>query len=71
MLPLVRKPIAGATASRFPLARPEPPGALPDAEGLGVAQDYTEAARWYRSAAEQGDANAQASLAMMYASGTP
>ena len=36
-------------------------------EGLGVSQDYAEAARWFRLAAEQGDANAQRNL--MYLEG--
>jgi hypothetical protein len=31
-----------------------------------VAQDYAEAARWYRKAAEQGNAVAQGSLGFMY-----
>ena len=34
--------------------------------GVGVPQDYAEAARWYRKAADQGDANAKAGLASMY-----
>jgi TPR repeat protein len=34
--------------------------------GQGVPQDYTEAARWYRKAAEQGDASAQCNLGYMY-----
>jgi TPR repeat protein len=37
--------------------------------GQGVLQDYVEAARWYRRAAEQGVATAQANLADMYAFG--
>lgn len=37
--------------------------------GLGVTQDYAEAAKWYRSAAEQGDAVAQNLLAFMYENG--
>jgi TPR repeat protein len=28
-------------------------------DGLGVSKDYTQAARWYRGAAEQGDPNGQ------------
>ena len=32
-------------------------------KGEGVAQDRREAVRWFRKAAEQGDANAQYSLA--------
>ena len=38
-------------------------------EGLGVSQDYAEAARWFRLAAEQGDAGAQCQLRAMYAIG--
>ena len=37
--------------------------------GDGVLQDYSEAARWYRLAAEQGLAAAQAMLGGMYRSG--
>jgi len=33
--------------------------------GQGVKQDYTEAARWYRKAAEQGYALAQFNLGNM------
>jgi TPR repeat protein len=36
------------------------------ANGRGVSQDDIEAARWYRMAAEQGYAQAQASLGAMY-----
>ena len=35
-------------------------------QGQGVSQDYTEAAKWYRKAAEQGNGPAQASLGQMY-----
>jgi len=35
----------------------------------GVPQDYAEAARWYRKAAEQGDARAQKDLGHMYFDG--
>jgi len=35
----------------------------------GVAQSYSEAAKWYRLAAEQGDVRAQVSLGMMYKEG--
>ena len=31
--------------------------------GQGVKQDHTEAVKWYRKAAEQGDANAQTARA--------
>jgi S1-C subfamily serine protease len=37
--------------------------------GHGVKQDYAKAAKWYRKAAEQGDAAAQFNLAIMYAFG--
>ena len=39
------------------------------ATGLGVPQDEAEAVRWYRLAAEQGDAEAQFNLGAMYAIG--
>ena len=39
------------------------------ASGQGVAQDYKEAARLYRLAAEQGHAKAQGNLGIMYESG--
>lgn len=38
-------------------------------KGHGVTQDYTEAVKWYRKAAEQGDAVAQNNLGWMYKSG--
>jgi hypothetical protein len=38
--------------------------------GLGVAQDYAEAARWYMKAAEQGDVAAQYNVALLYEKGT-
>src|SRR5215831_9235476 len=37
------------------------------AQGWGVAQDYAEAVRWYRKAAEQGNTRARTILGMMYA----
>lgn len=37
--------------------------------GLGVREDRREAARWFRAAAEQGDAGAQAILGSLYAAG--
>ncbi len=37
------------------------------AQGRGVPQDYQEAARWNRKAAEQGLAIAQGQLGVMYA----
>ena len=37
--------------------------------GQGVAQDYQQAAAWYRKAAEQGNASAQSNLGLMYSQG--
>ena len=38
-------------------------------KGQGVLGDYREAVKWYRKAAEQGDASAQNNLGVMYADG--
>ncbi|MEQ1814439.1 MAG: tetratricopeptide repeat protein, partial [Candidatus Nitrotoga sp.] len=38
-------------------------------EGQGVPQDYKEAAKWFRLAAEQGKASAQVNLGLMYHQG--
>ena len=38
-------------------------------EGQGVPQDYAEAVKWYRKAAEQGHARAQNNLGAMYYKG--
>ena len=38
-------------------------------DGRDVPQDYSEAAKWYRLAAEQGQASAQSNLALMYRQG--
>ena len=38
-------------------------------DGQGVKQDYFEAVKWYRKAAEQGYANAQFNLGVMYYQG--
>ena len=35
-------------------------------KGLGVTKDYTQAVKWWRKAADQGYANAQANLGVMY-----
>ena len=35
-------------------------------KGRGVPQDYAEAVRWYRLAAEKGNATAQFNLGLMY-----
>ena len=40
------------------------------AAGTGVTKDLTEAAKWMRKAAEQGNAIAQRSLGVMYADGS-
>ncbi len=37
--------------------------------GRGVTQDYAEAVRWYREAADQGLAAAQFNLGLMYYNG--
>ena len=37
--------------------------------GQGVIRDNKEAAKWFRKAAEQGDADAKTLLAMMYYAG--
>ncbi len=39
------------------------------ADGQGVPEDDAEAVRWYRLAAEQGNASGQSSLGYMYATG--
>ena len=38
-------------------------------QGLGVAQDFAQAAKWYRLAAQQGHAGAQFNLGGLYAQG--
>ena len=38
-------------------------------KGLGVPQDYAQAAAWYRKAADQGLADAQSSLGYAYSDG--
>jgi TPR repeat protein len=35
-------------------------------KGQGLAQDYAEALKWYRKAADQGNADAQYGLGGMY-----
>ena len=39
------------------------------AEGDGVAKDLEEAIKWWRKAADQGDANAQFNLGWAYSNG--
>jgi TPR repeat protein len=65
---------AAALGHWLPLAEQGSPQAqfnvgLLHAKGRGVAQDATEAARWYRLAAEQGLAQAQYNLAALYEQG--
>ena len=56
--------------------RPRPGGWGPTIFGVccelgdGVSKDPAEAVRWYRKAAEQGDAQAQNDLGRCYATGT-
>ena len=38
-------------------------------DGKGVEQDFKEAVKWYQKAADQGYANAQGSLGVMYGMG--
>ncbi len=38
-------------------------------DGRGTPQDYAEAVRWFRPAAEQGNADAQNNLGFMYGNG--
>jgi len=38
--------------------------------GEGVPKDFSEAARWYRKAADQGDAKAQVDLGYLYNHGS-
>jgi TPR repeat protein len=37
--------------------------------GLGVPQDYAEAAKWYRKASDQGNSSAQTALSGLYTIG--
>ncbi len=58
----------------MPLARDDDPAAQRNIAhlyrfGLGVAQDFKEAAYWYREASEMGLSGAQANLAIMYLRG--
>ncbi|MCP4827986.1 MAG: sel1 repeat family protein, partial [Proteobacteria bacterium] len=38
-------------------------------KSLGVSEDYAEAVKWYRLAADQGYADAQCNLGVMYDNG--
>src|SRR3990170_1139826 len=42
---------------------------LEGTKGTGISQDYAEAAKWLRKAAEQDNAKAQSSLGELYAKG--
>ena len=35
-------------------------------KGYGVTQDYSEAVKWYRKSADQGNATAQSNMGIMY-----
>jgi TPR repeat protein len=68
----------GSQKSRLAAARPEVDYADAEAQfsrglqfatGAGTAQDYAQAADWYRKAAEQSHGLAQFNLGVMYASG--
>ena len=52
------------------LARAQYNPGLMYADGEGVPQDYAEAVRWYRLAADQGLAGAQLNLGLISASGS-
>ncbi|MEQ9639411.1 MAG: hypothetical protein RIM84_05240 [Alphaproteobacteria bacterium] len=65
---------AAAREAWLPLARDGDPAAQRNLahlyrRGLGVAQDFAEAATWYERAAELGLASAQVNLALMYVRG--
>ena len=60
--------IARPPCSTFP--RPNTTSASSTSDGIGVPQDYTQAADLYRRAAEQGNASAQFNLALLYDNGT-
>ena len=59
---LQRKAENGEVAAQFNLA-------FMYAEGQGVPQDYKQAVKWSRLAADQGDGKAQYYLGAMYAKG--
>ena len=51
------------------MANSETYGPLVKAQGTGVPKDSAEAVKWYRKAAEHGNAVAQSNLGLMYANG--
>ena len=83
MLPIMEKSWLGkmfSSSPKIPPAAARPSVDYTDAEvqfglglkfasGAGVAQDYAQAADWYRKAAEQNHGLAQFNLGMMYANG--
>ena len=65
---------AAAAEAWLPLAREDDPAAQRNLahlyrRGLGVPQDFAEAAKWYERAADIGLASAQVNLALMYIRG--
>ncbi|NTV99504.1 MAG: sel1 repeat family protein [Chlorobiaceae bacterium] len=75
---LLSAPVSGETLSRFQAAMIEARKGNPAAQnkvgayyqiGIGTDQNNTEAARWFRAAAEQEYAEAQFNLAEMYEEG--
>jgi TPR repeat protein len=58
--PLKERAAKGDVDAQFMLAKQY------EAGRAGLKQDYAEACKWYRAAAEQNDPFAQASLALMY-----
>ncbi|NIP71513.1 MAG: sel1 repeat family protein, partial [Gammaproteobacteria bacterium] len=58
-----------ATPERTPPEAVYTPFDETSTNGKGVPKDQSEAVKWYREAAEQGDANAQINLGVMYQKG--
>ena len=50
-------------------AAPSPDFGVINPDGQGVAQNYVDALKQYRNAADQGDAEAMSALALMYSEG--
>ena len=61
-LELVKKAESGDVEAQYLLGRSYD-------KGKGVAQDYKEAAKWYKKAAEHGSADAQSNLGYCYETG--
>ncbi|MGB8261911.1 MAG: serine/threonine-protein kinase [Terracidiphilus sp.] len=66
-LPVAKKPPSNAEAPEDAAAQNRL--GLKYRDGDGVEQDYAEAARWFRKAAELGDADGQVNLGWMYEMG--